>query len=120
MEEEALGEDVHRFMQISLVVPVGNDKLYNVMGNVHTDEFRNYDPFVVKQIKHQTALRLESLSEIYLIDFSSSLLKCSGERVDKNLVSRLKSSDLPDEIDLLHDPWIKSLLSAVQGFSLYR
>lgn len=72
-----------------------------------------FSPEVVKQIRHQTGLRLEKLASLFIIDFSSSLLNVNRLPVTKEFYESLKSPGLPDKFDVVKDPWIDQQLGGL-------
>lgn len=79
--------------------------------------FKPHSPQVLEQVKHQTALRLEGLSRLCAVYFSSDLLGYDSAPVTSWLCNELKSPNLPAEIDVVHDDWITDLLRDAYSLS---
>ncbi|HLF54180.1 MAG TPA: hypothetical protein VI612_00480 [Candidatus Nanoarchaeia archaeon] len=109
------------FSHFYLELPL-RDHSCATLGYVHRERrrrqgFKPHAPEVLEQLKHQTALRLEGLSGLSSVYFSSDLLGYDSASVTPWLCSQLKSPSLPAEIDIVHDPWITSLLSDAGSLS---
>ncbi len=68
------------------------------------------DPEVVRQLRHQTGLRLRSLSRQFNVYFTSGLLEFTYDRVTPELCGLLIDPNLPQELSVVHDVWIRRLL----------
>ena len=74
-----------------------------------------YAADVMRQIRHQTGLRLESLLPNFAIDFSAPLLGVGRTPVTIDFCASLKSPDLPGILDVIKDPWIDKLIKGLNA-----
>ena len=102
MQEEVMKDKP--FDQVYLLLPFGGYERCVVGFARH--EIKSYSADVLKQIRHQTGLRLEKLADKFLIDFSAQLFGIDRVPVTQNFYQSLKSPDLPDVMDIIKDPWI--------------
>ncbi len=118
LEEKATDAvDGHQFVQLSLGLSF-KDYQRSGLGLIHASS--RYDPVVEKQLKHQVGLRLESLSGLFIVDFSSASLDYDNEQVTPQLLRELKSPRFPSRMGFVHDPWLRELLTDVKDCASYR
>lgn len=74
-----------------------------------------YSADVLKQLRHQTGLRLEKLADKFVVDFSAPVLGIEKTPATKEFYESLKSPDLPKTMDIIKDPWIDRKLADLIG-----
>ncbi len=102
------------FDQFYLLLPFGGYERC-IVGYARSEGVGAYSADVLKQIRHQTGLRLEKLADKFVIDFSAQLFGIDRVPVTQSFCNSLKSPDLPDVMDLVKDPWINEQLGGLSA-----
>ena len=110
-EEVAQGKP---FDQVYLLLPFGGYERC-LIGYAKHEGVRAYSADVLKQIKHQSGLRLEKLADKFIIDFSAKLFGIDRVPVTQSFCNSLKSPDLSDSMDIVKDSWIDEQLGGLSA-----